>query len=540
MQRKLKLWISIVIGVVLVACGATNTPAGTPDSPKPSPTSERIVSPTATTGPISLSPPTSTRKPSPTQTANAVPTETPILPTPTATTAQPPASPAPSSTPSLTPAAIDLVAPTKPPTAANPMVIYETTLTVQTYGYENAFQPTAPEDDIYPYPRLDAALVTPPQPRSYKALVLENDYVAVTILPELGGRIYRWVDKISGRRLLYENPVIKPTEWGYRGWWLAAGGIEWAFPVEEHGLNEWRPWAYSISKTDSAASITVSDTEDRTGMDVGVTISLDSTSPTLTLQPWARNNTGSAHEYQYWINAMLALNGNKTSKNSDFIIPASQVLVHSTGDERLPGEWQWMSWPDYKGINLSRYETWQGWLGFFAPNVTAGFSAVYDRDVGQGVVRIMTPGWPAGTKIFGPGTLPSWLWTDDDSNYVEFWSGATATFADYATLQPGETVSWTEYWYPVHDLGGVSTANAVGALYLSAGEGTLNIGAAVIKGEARTVILWQNQSPVETWTLSLGPGQTFYTTWTTGEGGSTGLSLLDSDGNVMVQTGQVN
>lgn len=420
------------------------------------------------------------------------------------------------------------------------MVIYETTLTVQTYGYENAFQPTAPEDDIYPYPRLDAALVTPPQPRSYKALVLENDYVAVTILPELGGRIYRWVDKISGRRLLYENPVIKPTEWGYRGWWLAAGGIEWAFPVEEHGLNEWRPWAYSISKTDSAASITVSDTEDRTGMDVGVTISLDSTSPTLTLQPWARNNTGSAHEYQYWINAMLALNGNKTSKNSDFIIPASQVLVHSTGDERLPGEWQWMSWPDYKGINLSRYETWQGWLGFFAPNVTAGFSAVYDRDVGQGVVRIMTPGWPAGTKIFGPGTLPSWLWTDDDSNYVEFWSGATATFADYATLQPGETVSWTEYWYPVHDLGGVSTANAVGALYLSAGEGTLNIGAAVIKGEARTVILWQNQSPVETWTLSLGPGQTFYTTWTTGEGGSTGLSLLDSDGNVMVQTGQVN
>ena len=518
MRRRIKLWLCLMMSMFLVACGATSTPDGTADIPKPSPTAERLISPSPTTASIAFRPPTSTLKPSPTRTVNARPSSTSVVPASTSTATLTPLSPAPTPTPSLTPTASDLPAPTKPPAAANPVIVYESTLTIQTYGYENAFQPTTPEDAIYPYPRLDTALVAPAQPRVYKALVMENDYVAVTILPELGGRIYRWVDKISGRRLLYENPVIKPTQWGYRGWWLAAGGIEWAFPVEEHGLNEWRPWAYSILKTGSEASITVSDTEDRTGMEVGVTISLDSASPVLVLQPWAKNTTTAAHDYQYWINAMLAFNGNKVSKNTEFIIPAAQVQVHSTGDERLPGEWQWMSWPEYNGINLSLYGAWQGWLGFFAPNLAAGFTAVYDRDVQQGVVRIITPGWPAGTKIFGPGTLPAWLWTDDDSNYVEFWSGATATFADYATLQPGQTVGWTESWYPVHDLGSISTANVAGALYLAAGGENLTIGAAVIKGEARTLILWQNQSPVQTWELALGPGQTFNTTWASGGG----------------------
>ncbi len=528
------------MGVALIACGVVKTPISTPEA-QPSPTSDTLLPSTATAAPVSLKPATSTWQPTLTRIANATPPEKPLLLTPSATmSALPVASPTATSTPLLPPTATEPVAVTNPPTAVNPVVVYETTLTIQTYGYENAFRPTNSDDDIYPYPRLDAERVTPAQPRSYNAVVLENDYVTVIVLPELGGRIYRWVDKISGRRLLYENPVIKPTQWGYRGWWLAAGGIEWAFPVEEHGLNEWRPWAYSISRTGNAASVTVSDTEDRTGMDVGVTISLDNTSPTLTLQPWARNSTDEAHNYQYWINAMLALNGNKISKNTDFIIPASQVLVHSTGDDRLPGEWQWMSWPVYDGINISRYSTWLGWLGFFVPNISDGFVAVYDQDIGQGVVRIFTPGWPAGTKIFGPGTLPSGLWTDDDSDYIEFWSGVTATFADYATLQPGEEVSWTEYWYPVHDLGGISTANAMGALYLAAGDDVLKIGATVINGEARTLILWQNQSPVETWNFSLGPGQTFYTTWTPDESNTIGLSLLDSDGNVMVQTGQVN
>jgi hypothetical protein len=311
--------------------------------------------------------------------------------------------------------------------AAQPR-IYETTITIPTYGYEAAFQPTSPDDTVYPYPRLNFDLISPPMPRAYRAVVLENGFVSITILPELGGRIYRWVDKATGRKLLYENPVVKPTSWGYRGWWLAAGGIEWAFPVDEHGLNEWRPWSFSIGSTAFGSSITVSNIEDRTGMEVGATISIDSGHAYLVIQPWVKNNTAEAHSYQLWLNAMIALNNNAVSSQTQLILPASEVLIHSTGDGGVPASGGSMSWPYYGGRDMSWYGNWQSWLGFFAPSVSHGFTGVYDHALDQGVVRAYNPGWPAGTKFFGPSTLSPSLWTDDNSNYLELWSGATGSF----------------------------------------------------------------------------------------------------------------
>lgn len=124
--------------------------------------------------------------------------------------------------------------------------VYETALTIDTFDYEPALIPTTPEDLVYPYPRMDHNRVGPPSPKNYKAIVLENRYLQLTILPDLGGRIYRWIDKASGKNLFYENPVIKPTTWGNRGWWLATGGMEWALPLDEHGLSEASPWAYQL------------------------------------------------------------------------------------------------------------------------------------------------------------------------------------------------------------------------------------------------------------------------------------------------------
>ncbi|MCZ7671376.1 MAG: DUF5107 domain-containing protein [Chloroflexi bacterium] len=66
--------------------------------------------------------------------------------------------------------------------------------------------------------------------RTFQAITLHNRYVSATVLPELGGRLYQFTDKMTGRQLLYNNPILKPTVWGHRGWWLASGGIEWAFP----------------------------------------------------------------------------------------------------------------------------------------------------------------------------------------------------------------------------------------------------------------------------------------------------------------------
>jgi len=414
--------------------------------------------------------------------------------------------------------------------------VYETIVTIPTYDYEAAFLPTSEDDSVYPYPRLDFEQVGEVSPRTYKAVVLENGYVSVTILPELGGRVYRWKDKASGRELLYQNPVIKPTNWGYRGWWLAAGGIEWAFPVEEHGLNEWRPWSYSKGSD----SVTVSNVEDHTGMEVGATISLSANDAVMTIQPWARNNTESAQQYQLWLNAMLALSNNSVSGETQFIVPTNQVVVHSTGDDGLPGPGETMSWPVHNGRDMSHYGNWDDYLGFFAPK-DVGYSGLYDHSNGQGIVRTFSPGWPAGTKFFGPGTLPTYLWTDDSSNYVEMWSGATGSFWDSASLEPGQTVSWSEYWYPVNDLGGYNFANRLAAMRLDDTSGGVEVGLAVSTPIEGKLTLWAGNDSVASWPVNMGPGQALQASWSrpSGQDGALGLRLEDNNGAVLSQMGQV-
>ncbi|MCU0519982.1 MAG: DUF5107 domain-containing protein [Anaerolineae bacterium] len=501
--------------------------------------------PTTTASPI---PATSTRRATlthPTVTvAAAATTGLTGSPTPAPTTVAPatPEPVTPTGSPTLT------VAPTGTPQPDQPLArpagllrAYETTLTLQTYGYEAAFQSTTPDDPIYPYPRMDAARVGPPAPRSYQALVLENDYVIVTVLPQLGGRIYRWIDKATGRHLLYENPVVKPTQWGYRGWWLAAGGIEWAFPVEEHGLNEWRPWAYTVAQTARGIVITVSDTEDRTGVTVGVAISLDAEHSYLTIAPWAKNATGTPQSYQLWLNAMITLGDNRVGARTRVILPTDQVIVHSTGDGALPGPWQPLAWPIYGGRDLSRYGTWSNYLGFFVPHVSEGFVALYDEDADQGIVRTFNPGWPAGTKIFGPATLPPSLWTDDGSSYIELWSGATATFADYATLQPGASVGWTERWYPAQGIGSVRSANAVAVLSLSEVGGTVEVGTAVTAPTTGELTLYVGGAASTSWSLALLPGQAFRSFWNRPAGTEEplGLRLRSTAGEYLIQTGAV-
>lgn len=538
-----KRWISLCFVLWLVACATE--PSSSPVAPDPTETVAEITippgptrtpSPTATT---TLTPiPTATRQPKPsiTPTASLMPENTPPpspTPTPeaTATSAEP------------QPSAIDTApppAPNEPVTAPRGAVkITETTLTLATYGYEDALLPTAPDDPIYPYPRLDQEKVTQPVPQAYRAIVLENDYVAVIILPELGGRIYRWVDKSTGRSLLYENPVIKPTGWGYRGWWLAAGGIEFAFPVEEHGLNEWRPWQVSFRQTASEATVTVSDVEDQTGLTVGASITLGADSGAMQISPWVRNDTATSQSFQYWLNAMVTLGGNTVSGNTQIIVPADQVTVHSTGDESLPGEWQPMDWPVYSGRDLSRYGNWSNYLGFFVPAITDSFVALYDTDADQGIVRSFTPGRPSGTKFFGPSTLPAWLWTDDDSGYVELWSGITPSFAEMTTLAPGDSTGWSERWYPVHSIGTVTGANADAALALLPNEDTVEIGGATTSALNGTLTLWQAGTAVMDWEVTITPASPFKTSWTGATSGddALGLTLTASGGKLVLQVG---
>jgi hypothetical protein len=404
-----------------------------------------------------------------------------------------------------------------------------------TFGYQQALAPSGKDDPIYPYPHLDWGKVGPPAPQAYRAIILENSYTQATILPELGGRIWRIVDKTTGRTVTYQNPVVKPTEWGYRGWWLATGGIEWCLPVEEHGLNEYRPWQATIS----GAAVTVSDHEDRTGLDVAVTISLDAAHSYVTIQPRVTNSTGSPQKMQFWVNAMLALSGNRVTDSTRLILPSSQVTVHSTGDDSLPGSGSKMDWPVFKGRDLSRYANWRGYLGFFASPAAGGdFVGAYDTSSDQGIVRVFPAGIARGIKFFGGKGIDPATWTNDGSTYLELWGGLLPTFWDDTTIQPGQTFSWTERWYPVSGLGqGFDAANATAALRLASQGDSVSVGVATSVNLNGQVKLWQNGQEAATWPVAVGPGRAYNRQWPMVGGPSSAvkLQLLDQAGNVVAE-----
>jgi hypothetical protein len=411
--------------------------------------------------------------------------------------------------------------------------VWEQEITLQTHGWRDALVPTDPDDPVYPYPRLNFDAITPPIPQTYRAVVIQNQYVRLVVLPELGGRLLRWTDRVTGRQLLYANPVIKPTRWGYRGWWLGTGGMEWAFPTEEHGLNEYRPWQYTLLWN----GVRVWDTDDRTGLAIEVTIRTDSEHSFFTLTPRITNPTGASQQYQFWANAMLTLSdSNRPSPGLTFILPDDAVTVHATADESLPQPGAQMSWPVHNGRDFSRHSEWHRYLGIFADPAQGGFFGAYDQQSDQGVVRIFPHQVATGVKIFCLGDLPSDLWTDDGSRYVELWAGLTPTFWDYWTLAPGAGVSWTERWYPVSGIGGYNWANEEAAIRLLPSGDSAEIAVATTHAVDGTIVLRRGGREVQRWDAFMAPDRPFRATGGPASDGDWGVQVLTA-GSTIAQMG---
>ncbi len=428
-----------------------------------------------------------------------------LLPSATATETPAPAIPASTPTVDLNATATPEFISTPTPASLESVKSYESQVTVQAYDWENALVPTGADDAIYPYSRLNFEAVGGPAPRAVKVWVLENECVRVSVMPSLGGRIYSWEDLRSGRRLTYANPVWKPTHWGYRGWWLATGGVEWAFPVEEHGLNEARPWQSEWVAGEGRRGIRVWDTESQTGVTVEVTMWLAAGRCDLTVQPRIVNGTGKAQSFQFWSNMMLDLSGHGPTSALHFWMPTAEVILHSTGDESLPGPGTRVSWPVIGERDFSQYGNWQRYLGFFAAEAR-GAVGIYDASVEQGVVRVYPARQARGVKFFGLGDLSADLYTDGASRYVEMWGGYTQTFGDYASLSAGGEVSWEEHWYPVRDLGRLRWADGQLAVGVREEDGGLRLAVDAPGAVQAHLVLRQGEGVAGEWDVT-GPFQ---------------------------------
>jgi tetratricopeptide (TPR) repeat protein len=297
---------------------------------------------------------------------------------------------------------------------------------------------------VYPYPFLDA-LSNKRTDKTYKAVYLENEYLRVSVLPELGGHIYQIFDKTTNRDVLYSNPVVKYAMVAIRGAWVS-GGIEWNFP-DGHTLTTVSPIDYAMRKeSDGSAAVAVGDTERVQGMQWQVIIRLRPGQRAVETEVTLNNRREVPGRYWFWSTA-----GATAAEDMRFIYPMREAYPHAF--------WPVFSFPKEKGVDVSKFTDVPNFLSLFARNSSRDYFGVYYEKSDWGIVHVADHREMPGKKTWTWGTDENGdIWidklTDGGGQYVEFQGGRFETQMEHQFIAPHRVEHFVEHWFPVNNLGG--------------------------------------------------------------------------------------
>jgi tetratricopeptide (TPR) repeat protein len=342
-------------------------------------------------------------------------------------------------------------------TASSQVKAWEGTITIPTYGWEEDVNPkfwameagakgstTVRASIIYPYTMQDH-LSRKLENVTYKALFLENEYIKITCLPELGGRLHSVLDKTTNKEVFHINSVIKPSMIAMRGGFIS-GGVEWNAGPQVHTVTILSPVDAQIGQnTDGSAYIEVNNLEKslRTNWTVRVTLHPGKTYLDEDIRMF--NPTDAMNPYYFWnCTAFPQLPGTR------FIYPMRLGTDHFGV--------KFFNWPVNEGKDLSWTKNYKDAASIFAVNAAFDFFGAYDANLDRGVVQVANHQEHSGKKAWTwgqgeYGRVSQLSLTDKDGNYIEVQSGPLPTQSDYGIFSPGGAISWKEYWYPVHGLG---------------------------------------------------------------------------------------
>jgi len=328
---------------------------------------------------------------------------------------------------------------------------------------------------VYPYPFLDVLTDVKVQ-KKYTAVYLENEYLRICVLPEIGGRIFEAVDKTNGYSFFYRQQVIKPALIGMLGAWIS-GGVEWNIP-HHHRATSFLPVDWALTeKADGSKTVWVGEIELRHRMKWSVGLTLRPGSSALEVAYQIVNRTPFAHSLLCWANAAVHVN-----ENYQVIFPPSTTLAAFHGKD------QFSHWPvsrevyngqDYtRGVDASWWKNHPSPTSFFAFESEEDFLAGYDHGRDAGVVFVGRHQDVPGKKFWTWGTgAEGRLWekilTDSDGPYLELMFGSFSdNQPDYSWVHPYEVKTVQQFWYPIRGLRGVKNATASAACQLELGDGS--------------------------------------------------------------------
>ena len=362
---------------------------------------------------------------------------------------------------------------------------------------------------IYPYPTTEK-ISREKKDKAWKAVFLENEYLKVMILPELGGRIQRAYDKTNDYDFVYYNHVIKPALVGLLGPWIS-GGIEFNWP-QHHRPTTYMPVDHMLQENpDGSKTLLVNDVDQMYGTKGMAAFTLYPGKAYIEIRGQLYNRTSMPQTFLWWANPAVPVNDYTQS-----IFPPSIHNVYDHGKRavsRFPiakGEYYKHDYSE--GVDISRYKNIPVPTSYMAEPSDYDFVGGYDYRKEAGLLHVadhhFSPGkkqWTWGCGDFGKAWDRNL--TDEDGPYIELMTGVyTENQPDFTWLKPFEEKTFTQYFMPYKKVGQVKNATVHAALNLEKTESGLHIIVyATEKYKNAGIVLRKNGTEIYRDTADLSP-----------------------------------
>jgi tetratricopeptide (TPR) repeat protein len=315
---------------------------------------------------------------------------------------------------------------------------------------------------VYPYPVIEK-ISDQPVVHTWHAIYIENEYIKVMVLPELGGRIQMAYDKVKGRHFVYYNHVIKPALVGLTGPWIS-GGIEFNWP-QHHRPSTFLPVDATIEENaDGSVTVWVNEYERMFHQKGAAGFTLRPGKAYLEIRGHLYNGTPLPQTFLWWANPAVAVNDYYQS-----VFPQDINAVFDHG-KRAVSSFPIATGTYYKmdysaGVDISNYKNIKVPTSYMGVNSKYNFEGGYENDSHGGMLHVashhVSPGkkqWTWGNGDFGRAWDRNL--TDHDGPYIELMAGVfTENQPDFTWLMPYEEKRFTQYFMPYQEVGIVKNAS---------------------------------------------------------------------------------
>ncbi len=387
---------------------------------------------------------------------------------------------------------------------------------------------------VYPYPVIESISDTKTDVE-YDAVWIENEYIKVMILPQLGGRVQMAYDKVRNRHFIYYNHVIKPALVGLAGPWIS-GGIEFNWP-QHHRPSTFMPVDCTIEElADGGVTVWVNERERMFHQKGMAGFTLRPGKAYLEIKGVLYNPTPLPQTFLWWANPAVAVNDHYQS-----VFPADVNAVFDHG-KRAVSSFPIATGTYYKmdysaGVDISNYKNIKVPTSYMAVNSKYNFEGGYENDTRAGMLHVashhVSPGkkqWTWGNGDFGRAWDRNL--TDDDGPYIELMAGVyTENQPDFTWLMPFEEKSFTQYFLPYRELGIVKNASKDILLNIDpAGDAKVNLKVFATSEQTVTInVATDGGKTIAEQTLTLSPEKIYDEVITVGDAAFDTLNVVITD-----------